>query len=113
MRQVPQCGNCQQYGHTKSYCRRCPICIKCAGDHSSKNCPQQNRSKDIKCVLFNGNHRANYKGCLVYHEIKKQKNPTPRIKQSIQPKLISESSIPPPSANKVTRETYAAPPKQE
>ena len=38
---------------------------------------------------------------------KKQKHRTPRIKQSIQPKLISESSIPPPSANKVTRETYA------
>ena len=73
VRQVPQCGNCQQYGHTKSYCRRCPKCIKCAGDYYSKNCPQQNLFKDVKCVLCDGNHPANHKACLVYQEIKKQK----------------------------------------
>ena len=73
VRQVPECGNCQQYGHTKSYCRRCPKCIKCAGDYYSKNCPQQNLFKDVKCVLCDGNHPANHKACLVYQEIKKQK----------------------------------------
>ena len=71
VRQVPQCGNCQQYGHTKAYCRRCPKCIKCAGDHSSKNCAQQYRFKDVKCVLCNGNHPA--KGSSVYQEKKKTK----------------------------------------
>ena len=27
-REIPQCANCQQYGHTKFYSRRQPKCIK-------------------------------------------------------------------------------------
>ena len=72
-RQIPQCANCQQYGHTKSYCRRYPKCIKCAGDHLSKDCSQKLPSKDVKCVLCAGNHPANYKGCSVYQDLKKQR----------------------------------------
>lgn len=31
-RQIPQCGNCQRYGHIKDFCYRNPRCIKCAGN---------------------------------------------------------------------------------
>ena len=24
---IPQCANCQQYGHTKAYCHRIPKCV--------------------------------------------------------------------------------------
>ena len=27
---IPQCIRCQQYGHTKNYCSRTPVCVKCA-----------------------------------------------------------------------------------
>ena len=75
---IPQCANCQQYGHTKSFCHRIPKCIKCAGNHSSKDCQQKLPSNELKCTLCNGNHPANYKGCSVYQQIKLQKFPPQR-----------------------------------
>lgn len=74
-REIPQCGNCLQYGHTKTYCKRSPKCIKCAGDHLSADCPRKTRSDSVKCVLCEGNHPANYKGCKVYRELQKIKFP--------------------------------------
>ena len=78
-RSIPQCGNCQQYGHTKSYCHRLPKCVKCAGNHLTMNCHRTTRSDSVKCALCLGNHPANYKGCSVYQELKKSKNPPPRV----------------------------------
>lgn len=75
-REIPQCGNCLQYGHTKMYCRRSPKCIKCAGNHLSADCPRKTRSDSVKCVLCEGNHPANYKGCKIYRELQKIKFPT-------------------------------------
>lgn len=72
-KQIPQCSNCQQYGHTKSFCRRQPKCIKCAGNHPSMLCSKQNWSNEVKCVLCNGNHPANYKGCSTYKDALKLK----------------------------------------
>lgn len=79
-RVIPQCANCQQYGHTKTYCRRQPKCIKCAGEHMSVDCPRKTRSNDVKCILCEGNHPANYKGCTVYKELQKIKYPSLRPK---------------------------------
>ena len=59
VRQVRQCGNCQQYGHTKTYCHRSSKCIKCVGNHKSKDCTKTIPPKDVKCVLCSGNHPAN------------------------------------------------------
>ncbi|XP_036347858.1 putative uncharacterized protein DDB_G0271606, partial [Rhagoletis pomonella] len=50
-REIPQCANCQQYGHTKAYCRRRPVCIKCAGPHLSADCSRKTKSNDVKCAL--------------------------------------------------------------
>lgn len=79
-RTIPQCANCLAYGHTKSYCRRNPRCIKCAGDHTSSACVRKERSDDVRCALCDGNHPANYKGCMVYKELQKQKYPPLRNK---------------------------------
>lgn len=80
-REIPQCGNCQQYGHTKKYCFRQPKCIKCAGDHASINCERKGRSDSVKCVLCEGNHPANYKGCSIYKELQKIKYPPQPVKR--------------------------------
>lgn len=83
-REIPQCGNCQQYGHTKTYCRRSPKCIKCAGDHLSAKCSRKTRSDDVKCVLCGGNHPANYKGCSIYRELEKIRFPSQYEKKKTQ-----------------------------
>ena len=80
-RQIPQCANCQRYGHTKSFCHRKPKCIKCAGDHLSKNCSRQTRSDSVKCALCEGNHPANYKGCRVYQDLQRNKYPPLRTRE--------------------------------
>ena len=33
---IIHCMRCQQYGHTKSYCNKTFMCVKCGGSHYSK-----------------------------------------------------------------------------
>ncbi|GBP60981.1 Nucleic-acid-binding protein from transposon X-element [Eumeta japonica] len=35
-REIPQCSNCQQYGHTQKFCHRQSRCVKCAESHHTK-----------------------------------------------------------------------------
>lgn len=69
-RDIPQCANCQRYGHTKNFCHLQPRCVKCAGDHTTAQCSRKERSSAVKCILCNGNHPANYKGCSVYKDLR-------------------------------------------
>ena len=87
---IPQCERCQNYGHTKKYCHRTPRCVKCTECHETKNCPRQKDIKDdsVKCVNCNGNHPANYKGCVVYQQLKRSVYPALRKKEI----LSTESS---------------------
>lgn len=82
-REIPQCANCQKYGHTKAYCHRKPKCIKCAGDHLSIDCARKTRSDSVKCVLCEGSHPANYKGCTVYKDLQKSKYPPLRERSAM------------------------------
>jgi hypothetical protein len=61
-KQIPQCMNCQDYGHTRSYCHSTPRCVRCGDHHSLTICT---KSKDFptKCALCFGDHPANYRGC--------------------------------------------------
>jgi PAX-interacting protein 1 len=77
-REVPQCNRCQRYGHTKKYCNYNFRCVKCAGDHATNDCPRKEKSADVKCVLCEGKHPANYRGCIVHKEIQRKKFPVPR-----------------------------------
>lgn len=66
--EIVQCTRCQQYNHTKSYCNRPYACVKCGGSHDTKTC-QKTRDTPPTCILCNGDHPANYKGCQVYREL--------------------------------------------
>lgn len=72
-KQIPQCMNCQDYGHTRSYCHNIPRCVRCGDDHSSVTCP---KSKDLpaKCALCFGDHPANYRGCPALKNIQINQN---------------------------------------
>lgn len=62
-----QCLNCQEFGHTKAYCKLPAVCVVCAELHCSSNCSQP-RSEECskKCSNCGENHTANYRGCVVY-----------------------------------------------
>lgn len=79
-RDIPQCARCQRYGHTKKYCQHRPRCVKCTEDHATVDCPRKEKSTNVKCVLCEGNHPANYKGCSIYKELQKKKYPPLRQK---------------------------------
>lgn len=69
-REIIQCSNCQEYGHSKGYCAHPPRCVRCADFHPTTQCTQ---SKDISptCALCRGNHTANYRGCSVHKNLQR------------------------------------------
>jgi len=70
---IPQCIQCQQLGHTKNFCTREAICVKCAGKHATSTCNKKPNSTP-KCALCQQEgHTANYKGCSVYQKKSKVK----------------------------------------
>jgi len=72
---ISQCNNCQEYGHTKTYCGYPPRCVRCGADHKSPECPKP-RSDPPKCALCSGDHPASYKGCTIYKDLQRAKKPT-------------------------------------
>jgi len=65
---VVQCTRCQQYGHSKTYCNKPFVCVKCGAKHSTADCKKP-RDTPATCALCNGPHTANYKGCEFYHHL--------------------------------------------
>lgn len=79
-REIPQCSRCQTLGHTHKYCHRERRCVKCTGNHGTKDCPRSTRDNKVQCVLCSGNHPANFKGCPEYKKMQEKKFPTLRKK---------------------------------
>lgn len=70
---IIQCHNCQEYGHSKKYCAYSPRCVRCGKNHSSSGCTKSQESP-ASCALCNGDHPANYKGCRTYKELQNHRN---------------------------------------
>ena len=64
-----------QYEHIENNCLRPYRCIKYAEKHKTIDYPKKDWSTPVKCALCLNNHSSNYKGCEVYKEIEKRKNP--------------------------------------
>ena len=73
-RDILQCHNCQDYGHSKKYCSYSPRCVRC-GEHPSIHCTKT-RDSPAKCALCKGDHPANYKGCQTYKSLQQLRKPT-------------------------------------
>jgi len=101
-REIPQCINCQRYGHTKGFCNRKARCVKCAGDPPTYNYPRKTKSVNIKCVLREENHSANYKGCIVYKDLQKRYFPI------LQKKEITTKPQPQVESVRIQSETFQA-----
>lgn len=70
---IPQCHNCQRYGHTKNYCALQPRCVKCGEGHSYINCKKK-APEPPKCANCGDEHPSNYRGCKTHKEIQEQHN---------------------------------------
>jgi hypothetical protein len=81
---LPQCKNCESWGHSKAYCHKDHRCVKCAGQHNTDNCrkPRETPPKYNNC---GENHPAKYRGCIVAKELqalrKKASNKTKQTPQ--------------------------------
>lgn len=64
---VTQCFNCQSFFHIAKNCYKKPKCVKCAGEHRSKDCPAPKDSTP-KCANCGKNHTSNHRGCAVYED---------------------------------------------
>lgn len=75
---APLCLNCQNYGYTRTYCNNHPRCVRCGENHRTDTCTKS-RDLPAKCALCNGNHPANYRGCLVFNnlqQLRKKQSPS-------------------------------------
>lgn len=59
----PQCHRCQELGHTRSYCNKPWVCVKCGGDHPTTSCKKP-KNAPPKCCFCKGPHPSNYRGCM-------------------------------------------------
>lgn len=65
---IVQCFRCQQFGHTKSYCKKPFCCVKCGLGHATAEC-RKTINTPPQCVHCLKNHTANYKGCEIYRNL--------------------------------------------
>lgn len=70
---IPQCKNCQDYGHTQKYCGKEPRCVKCAGKHHTIDCKKPSNTP-AKCVHCGEAHPANYRGCTTAITLQELRN---------------------------------------
>jgi len=73
-KEVPQCKNCQAFGHTQNYCHRTAVCVKCGESHRTTDCPKPKKAK-AKCANCDENHTANWKGCSAYKKAIERAHP--------------------------------------
>lgn len=90
-KEPPQCQNCQEFGHTKTYCKLPSVCVRCGDVHNSLHCPHPKEDANIKkCSNCGENHTANYRGCRVYAHLKN----TPSAARKINYAKYTPSSFP-------------------
>lgn len=65
---IVQCHRCQQFGHTKTYCRKPFVCVKCGLGHATPEC-QKLIETPPRCVNCLKHHTASYRGCEVYQTL--------------------------------------------
>ena len=49
---IVQCTRCQSYGHTKSYCSRPYVCVKCGGEHNTNLCTKKPYCPSYVCSMW-------------------------------------------------------------
>lgn len=92
-RMVPQCVRCQQFGHTRTYCNHAPRCVRCGHGHDTTTCTKS-RDTPARCANCKGDHPANYRGCEVLKNLRKQKAARHNRPQQTSPPPLSSEEFP-------------------
>ena len=71
---IIQCLNCQNYGHSRKYCSYSPRCVRCGENHPSSSCTKTTPTP-AKCCLCKSDHPANYEGCQIYKVLQRLRKP--------------------------------------
>lgn len=105
---IVQCMRCQQYGHTKTYCNKPFVCVKCEGTHSTTDC-KKSADTPATCASCRGPHPASFRGCEYYHRFfqHSHNNTNNHIHQSTA-YIIPNSQQPTMSSNLQQRMSYAS-----
>jgi hypothetical protein len=93
-RHIIQCTRCQLYDHSKTYCNRPYMCVKCGGPHNSTTCAKS-KETPARCGLCEGAHPANYKDCTYYHNLIKNKKPILTQQEAYRFNTLQSSRSPP------------------
>ena len=126
---ITQCHRCQQYGHGQRNCRMQPRCVKCAGNHLTKDHVGPKKVDNPKCALCDGPHVASYRQCPMRPLPKPREEPTraptqppPTVDAATFPQ-VSPGATPPPETptwtqaarqnREPTAQTSAAPSDQQ
>lgn len=105
VRGIPQCTNCQQLGHTKNFCNRQTKCVKCAGNHHTKECKKSRNIIPTCALCGQKGHPANYKGCETYQKrLKAQQQKKVTVVQRLQQKVDKQNE---PAKHITTGVSYA------
>lgn len=70
---IVQCHRCQQFGHSKTYCRNTYKCVKCGLNHLTSQCTKE-RNIPPQCTNCLEAHPASYKGCIIYKELLRKRS---------------------------------------
>lgn len=97
-RELVQCLNCQDYGHTRTYCSYTPRCIRYGKNHTSSFWDKPNDAPPT-CALYQGNHPANYRGYQIHKKLQKHRNkstsiPSPQNVNPIGTQVNSQTTLP-------------------
>ena len=57
--QIMQCLNCQDYGHFAAQCKKQVTCGRCAKNHTTNECTEQ----ELRCTHCHGSHQAWHHTC--------------------------------------------------
>ena len=91
-----RCFGCQEFGHSRKFCKKSPKCWKCGQEgHDGSECS----SDSICCVNCKGDHFSSSKNCPVWiHEKKIQRVKAEKNLPYGEARRLVNAKSPPPSA---------------
>ena len=75
----------------QNYCNNTPRCVKCIGNHLTKDCTRKSSGEGVICVNCQEHHPANYRGCVVHKQL--QQKIYPALLQRILPSRSLQSGM--------------------
>lgn len=115
---IPQCHNCQMFGHSSVNCNMPTKCFLCSGPHTYSECPKKQSRAAIEllqgegkhvdrsyilCANCGENHITTYKGCparAAYIESQQNRSRMPQSSpRNPLPPRMNTSHFPPPPWN--------------